>query len=173
MIYNDILMLACVVGGVMVYNSLRHRQKLTRSGVLSAKQSPWPHLYKIGDDQSFQVVTGLSRDVFRRLYRVIFTGEAPRPGRKSYLSRSAKLGLALVYLGSRMTISQLCISFKWDFATYLQEIQVSPGSENQISKCWARIFFSVKKSPNKRQGKDIRSCSAVPYCTIFALTMQD
>ena len=93
----------------MDYNSSRRRQKLTRSG--SAKQSPWTHSYKHGDDQSFQVVTGLSRDVFRRHYRVIFTAESPRPSRKSYLSRSAKLGLALVYLGSRMEIPQLSMIF--------------------------------------------------------------
>ena len=131
-------MLACVVGGVMVNNSLRHRQKLTRSGVLSAKQSPWTHLYKNGDDQSFQVVTGLSRDVFRRLYRVIFTGEAPRPGRKSYLSRSAKLGLALVYLGSRMTISQLCISLNEILPLICKKFKSHPA---------AKIKF-----PNAEQG---------------------
>ena len=48
-------MLTCVVGGVMVYNSSRHRKKLTRSGVLSAKQSPWTHCTRMETTSRFKL----------------------------------------------------------------------------------------------------------------------
>ena len=83
---------------------------MTRSAVTLPRLSSWRYLIKHGDNQSFLVVTGMSRVAFARLHRIVFSHYVPARTHRS-LDSIGKLGLLLVYLGSRMTLAQISIIF--------------------------------------------------------------
>ena len=109
-ITRNISLLAAFTGCVLLYNSCRSRAKLTRSAVMLPRLSSWKYLYKFGDDQSFLVVTGMSRSSFARLHRAIFGNYIPARTHRS-MDSIGKLGMILVYLGSRMTLAQMSLVF--------------------------------------------------------------
>jgi hypothetical protein len=102
---------------IVVFNSLRNLSKLTRSAILPPSGSPWRKLWTDGDDKSFLTMTGLSRPAFRLLLKALWDnhhGNLPPSssiGRPKLLSNVDKLGLVLFYLGSKITLSELCMLF--------------------------------------------------------------
>ena len=119
---NDLSALVVLVYGfVSVYNSIRNRSKPHRSGIVPPKFSSWNYLYRNGDGASFLCITGLKRATFMLLHSVIFEeenaqygeGEEPprKSGRKPHLDTFGKLGICLIYVGSRMKIDHKCLIF--------------------------------------------------------------
>lgn len=109
-----LIVLAAVFGFVVAYNNQRFRNKLNRSAIIPHRYSAWTFLYKRGDDPSFTAVTGLNRASFEELHRLLFPDEEiypTAPGRKRILDSRARVGLYLLYIGSRMKINELCLIF--------------------------------------------------------------
>lgn len=101
---------------IIVFNSLRNLSKLTRSAILPPSMSPWRKLWADGDDKSFLTMTGFSRHAFRLLHEALWTSNAlggsySPVGRPSILTNVDRLGLVLFYLGSKVTLSELCMLF--------------------------------------------------------------
>lgn len=82
-----------------LHNRQRKRTKLSRSAIQSPKLAPWEHLLNFGDDNSFLNMTGLSRNAFMEMEKIMFpTPEEQRPnGRPLSLNRRGQLGLLLFY----------------------------------------------------------------------------
>ena len=107
--------LAVLMGSIAMYNAARNpRDKLSRSGILPPRLSPWIRLYKHGDNGSFINMTGLSREAFEEIVRIVFpphdNGIAVT-GHPSLLKPCDKLGLYLMYVNSRMDLKALCLLF--------------------------------------------------------------
>ena len=97
---------------VKCYNEYRERQKLTRSAILPPRQAPWLRLLNFGDDQSFLVMTTLTRTAFMAAEKVLWPSKAPQiRGRPCCLDNRGKLGLYLFYVGSRCCHKHLCLLF--------------------------------------------------------------
>lgn len=110
---DDMIFVMTILTGVMWYNSVRNRSKLTRSAVLQPSMSPWQHLYTNGDDSSFLEMTGFNKISFMCLETCIFE-EVPvqrSAGRPRSLDNSGYLGLFLFYVGSQMKTKHLCLIF--------------------------------------------------------------
>ena len=102
------------VAAILIYNSIRNRSKLSRSGLLGPKESPWNKLLNYGDDKSFLEMTGFDRKTWMRLEDVIFPAKErlrSKRGRPSILDDRGQLGLFVFFLGSSMSLSQLCMIF--------------------------------------------------------------
>ena len=61
---EDVLMLVVLFAGIVHYNSIRNRSKLTRSALLQPSLSPWNRLYMFGNESSFLEMTGFTRFAF-------------------------------------------------------------------------------------------------------------
>ncbi len=96
-----------------IYNSSRNRMSLNRSALLPANRSSWIQILHGADEQSFFVLMGMSRSTFLKIEKIIFP-ENPKPqsrGGKFVLNNKGKLGMTLFYLGSRMELKHLAITF--------------------------------------------------------------
>ena len=105
-----------VCGLILWHQSLRNRTYLTISALSSPEQSPWNHLWRNGDDNSFANLTGFSRNAFHELHYVVFgrlvdEQEPRKRGRPQKLNSVAKLGLILHFLNSTMKMKTLCQLF--------------------------------------------------------------
>ena len=58
-----------------VYNSQRNRRAISKRALLGPASVPWRQLLNFGDDNSFLVVTGFTRQAFVELERVIVAQE--------------------------------------------------------------------------------------------------
>jgi hypothetical protein len=98
---------------VYLYNSCRNKSNLARAALVMPSESPWERLYTFGDDDSFLHVTGFTRVAFDALVEVIFEGDEDdrKRGKKSLLSNQEKVGLLLMFLGSRMELKFLAMTF--------------------------------------------------------------
>lgn len=100
---------------ISAYNNARERACLTRSALLSPALSPWHRLMDFGDNNSFLVITGMTRPVFAYLEQVLFRSHQHRRnrgvGRPPLLDSKAQLGLYLTYIASRMGVKHLCLIF--------------------------------------------------------------
>ena len=107
------LYVAASVSMLIYHNSIRRRHHLTRSGILPTNASPWRHLYENGDEGSFLNLTGFSREAFEEMHDYLYDNVDHRvgTGRPSLLNSRDELGLILFYLGSSMTLSELCLIF--------------------------------------------------------------
>lgn len=107
-----LLRLLFLVVVLKAYNSCRQRTYLTRSGLLTPASSPWQRLLEYGEEQSFLLLTGMTRAAFMRLKDIVFEGccRATR-GRPVLLDESGQLGLFLMYIGSKMASKHLCLIF--------------------------------------------------------------
>ena len=106
------LFVAASVSMLIYYNSVRRRHHLSRSGILQPTRSPWRHLYDNGDEGSFLNLTGFSRVAFEEMHEYMYSNVEPqRTGRPRLLNSRDELGLILFYLGSSMSLSELCIIF--------------------------------------------------------------
>lgn len=116
---------------ILVYNSLRRRTKLTRSGIVHPNNSAWRKLLKDGDESSFITMTGFTKKVFKSLLLILFPKKKRRieKGRPSIATISDKLGLVLLYLGSRMNLSQLSMLFGFSVAVVLELVAVASALE--------------------------------------------
>ena len=93
---GDVLMFPCCMESVLCYNSLRNWSKLNRSGVQRPGRSPWRYLFQHGDAQAFYAISGMTKSIFKRLYRVVFVNiPKKKRGRQPLLNRPGKLGLSL------------------------------------------------------------------------------
>ena len=109
---DDVLMLVVLCAGVVYYNSIRNRSKLTRSAILQPALSPWNRLYIHGDESSFLEMTGFTRIAFGRLKEIVFPPRnVVRYGRPRSLDDNGELGLYLLFLGSQMKTKHLCLIF--------------------------------------------------------------
>ena len=102
---HEIMGMVMVCGLILWHQSLRNRTYLTISALSSPEQSPWNHLWRNGDDNSFVNLTGFSRDAFHELHCVVFgrlvdEQEPRKRGRPQKLNSVAKLGLILHFLNS-------------------------------------------------------------------------
>jgi len=107
------LYVAASVSMLIYHNSIRRRHHLTRSGILPTNASPWRHLYENGDEGSFLNLTGFSREAFEEMHDYLYDNVDHRvgAGRPRLLNSRDELGLILFYLGSSMTLSELCLIF--------------------------------------------------------------
>ena len=96
---------------LLYYNGIRRRHHLTWSGILPPNRSPWRHLYENGDDGSFLNLTGFSRAAFEEMHNFLYEDHNERhgAGRPRLLNTHDELGIILFYLGSCMTLNELCI----------------------------------------------------------------
>jgi hypothetical protein len=125
---DSAVLIAIVLSAILYYNSCRNRlvfyekklnrncNKLTRSGILRPKFSPWQHLLVNGDEQSFLEVTGFDRQSFMRLEQVLFPIDDENiirrgPGRPLSFDKCGQLGLYLRFLNSTMKTKHLCLIF--------------------------------------------------------------
>ena len=112
---DSALLLALILSAILYYNSCRNRHKLTRSGILRPKLSPWQHLLTNGDDQSFLEVTGFDRNSFLRLEQILYPDCEEilrrKPGRPSSFDKRGQLGLYLLFVNSTMKTKHLCLIF--------------------------------------------------------------
>lgn len=110
---NDIL-LCIVVGFIILYNNDRRKHCLTRSALVKPRFSAWKHLLHHGDEQSFLNITGFDRTSFSKLVQIIYPeGEKPvgSIGRPRLLNNVDRVGLGLIFLGSKMGYKQLSLLF--------------------------------------------------------------
>lgn len=113
---DSAVLIAVVLSAILYYNSCRNRHKLTRSGILRPKFSPWQHLLINGDEQSFLEVTGFDRVSFMRLEQLLFPLDDENiirkgPGRPLSFDKCGQLGLYLLFLNSTMKTKHLCLIF--------------------------------------------------------------
>ena len=110
--FTDLLQVLCLIAMIAGYNSARERHYLLRPGVVSAKHSPWVKLLGEGDDGSFLDITGFTKEAFYGLEAAVFPeGQVPSRGRPPMLDNKGRLGLVLLFLGSRMETKFLCLLF--------------------------------------------------------------
>ena len=97
-----------VILGVMIYNSARDRVKLKRIALTDPYKSAWMKLYSNGDDQSFIEITGMNRECFNSLQRILFDEEDVRPtvGRRTSLNNA---GLSNRQRNSFGTTCYICL----------------------------------------------------------------
>ena len=136
---------------VIYYNSVRRRNHLTRSGKLQSARSLWRHLYDNGDESSFINLTGFSRAAFEEMHQYLCGDiqEQSGPGRRRLLSSQDELGLILFYLGSSMTLSQLCLLFgctSTRCGLIINDQLESLSTAQDPSKSKTRIPILLKKS---------------------------
>lgn len=94
------------------YNNLRDRKYVIRRALQLPHDSAWTHLRLHGDNRSFLTITGLSRRAFGTLHGILFpVVGGVRMGRPPQITSVDKLGMYLLFLGSRMTIDELCLIF--------------------------------------------------------------
>ena len=114
-IVNDLgIKVVIYLGAILVYNSIRKRSKLRRAALLGPRESAWNRLLNYGDDQSFLEMTGFNRRTWMQLEDIIFPiheGIQTKRGRPPVLNDRGQLGLLIFFLGSTMTLSQLCMIF--------------------------------------------------------------
>jgi len=111
-IEEELISLAILLAGILVYNGQRNRHRLTRSALLPPRQAPWMQLLNFGDQSSFLDLTGFTRPAFMELEAVLFGDSAlGKRGRPSLLDDRGQLGLYLFFLGSRMQYKHLCLIF--------------------------------------------------------------
>ena len=106
------LIVSILIG--LYFNSLRRRNRLTRSAILELKTAPWYKIISSADDNSFLEITGFSKKAFNSLLADILPrdGESKqRFGRPSHLDLRGKLALYLIFCNSRMKLTQLCLLF--------------------------------------------------------------
>ena len=134
---EDVLMLVVLCAGIVHYNSIRNRSKLTRSALLQPSLSPWNRLYMFGDESSFLEMTGFTRFAFNRLRQIVFPPQnADRKGRPRSLDDNGELGLYLLYLGSQMKTKHLCTIFG----------TVPTTTEVTINKVMRMVCRSLKRN---------------------------
>ena len=112
---DNITLVILVLGLIVAYNSYRVRNKVKKSGLPLPNQSSWHHLLYSGDDETFLCITGFTKSAFLELVGICFTNDEINPppsrGRKPTLNCFARLGLLLLYLGSRVQTKFLCMIF--------------------------------------------------------------
>ena len=104
-----------LVGLIIAYNNFRERKKVLKCGIPLPNQSSWSQLLYSADDGTFLCLTGFTREVFFELVHICFEeheiNPPPRKGRKNTLDCFARVGLLLLYLGSRIQVKFLCMIF--------------------------------------------------------------
>jgi hypothetical protein len=111
---QGLLFTALLLGFQLLLKSIRNRSKLCRAALQQPRFSSWRHLYEHADDNSFLHITGFSREAFEALHNQLFPeGERlrPRRGRPRSLCTRDRVGLALMYLGSKTSEKILCLVF--------------------------------------------------------------
>ena len=106
---------AAFVVSAYIFNNMRSRHYLRRSGLLSPRLSPWRKLLWHGDDMAFLELTGLDRSCFNSLRDDIHRVERRVPrngrGRPPSLDCQDRVGLCLMYVTSHMRTKHLCCIF--------------------------------------------------------------
>jgi hypothetical protein len=111
------LLIVAMIALIQAYNSARFSSKLIRQGLQQPRFSSWTHLYQHGDDGSFVTITGFDRRTFETVKDVLFPPQVidisvgQKRGRPSGLDEAGKLGLYLLYCGSRCHLKFLCMIF--------------------------------------------------------------
>ena len=141
--YDLSIKVVIYLGAILVYNSLRKRSKLSRLALLSPRESAWNRLMKYGDDQSFLEMTGFNRKIWVKLEDIIFPIKErirSKRGRSPLLNDRGQLGLFIFFLGSNMTLSQLCMIFG-----------VVPSSASAyINRILNRVYKKLKHNESAR-----------------------
>ncbi len=113
-------LLLLLVTTIVYHNSIRERSNLLRQSILLPSASPWQHLWDHGDAESFLLMTGVTREVFLMLLKVLYSPTEiqhhstclfGRVGRPRSLMIHAELGMFLFFIGSTMNIKHLCLLF--------------------------------------------------------------
>lgn len=105
-----------LVALIQAYNACRRRCYLTKYALLPPNLTPWQRLLDFGDEQSFLLMTGMSKNGFLYLEDVLFGNShrwmmRRRRGRPFGLDEKGLLGLYLFYIGSKMQSKHLCMIF--------------------------------------------------------------
>ena len=98
------------------HNGIRIKRNLLRQAIVMPRSSPWTHLYHNADDDSFFMMTGVTREVFNMLLAIVYPPPDPsslrsRRGRPRSLLAHSELGMFLFFIGSTMQIKYICILF--------------------------------------------------------------
>lgn len=127
---------------IYLYNSCRKKSNLSRAALVQPKDSAWNRLYRHGDDSSFLKITGFTRHAFEMLRSLLFDEERVHRGRTNTLESHARLGMLLLYLGSRMELKYLCMIFGVTPSTASRNI--SKVMRIAISKLESNHFSAIR-----------------------------
>jgi hypothetical protein len=101
--------------GLHAYKAARERHQLTAEAYLKPPSTSWRYLFLNACDRSFLHVTGMSREAFMMLYTRLFVGRVENrrtgAGRKPRIWEVDKLGMLLMFLGSKMSMKFLPLIF--------------------------------------------------------------
>jgi len=97
-------------------NGIRIKKNLLRIAIVMPSSSAWTHLFHYADDDSFFMLTGVTREVFNMLLVIVYPPPDPselrtRRGRPRSLQTHAELGMFLFFIGSTMQIKYICLLF--------------------------------------------------------------
>ena len=112
----QIELLLLLLSSIHYYNNVREKSNLLRQAILLPSASPWQHLWEKGDQQSFLLMTGVTREVFSMMLNILYSPYdrqqyLVKKGRPNSLLPHAELGLFLFFIGSTMNIRHLSLIF--------------------------------------------------------------
>eukprot|EP01040_Poterioochromonas_malhamensis_P010475 gene10475-11397_t len=99
------------MGGFKKGTNVVQRHYLTRSAIVKPHFSAWKRLLNFVDDKSLTNITGLNRQSFFRLVNITYIEEPNPRGRPKLLQNVDRVGLGLLYLGSKMGLKHLSMIF--------------------------------------------------------------
>jgi hypothetical protein len=97
---------------IHAYNSFRKKFNLTKSGLTGVKRSAWRKFYNNADEQSFITMLGFTKHAFSQLVEYLFQDyQVANVGRKRSLNFTDRVGLYLMYCGTRCQLKFLSLIF--------------------------------------------------------------
>ena len=113
---RKVFKVAVILGGILAYNNARVRNEIKKKALTGFKRSAWRFLYQNADEGSFLSITGFTREAFDGLVDELESTDethlaVKKAGRPFEMDYHGRVGLVLMFHGSRMRLKDLSLIF--------------------------------------------------------------